>query len=173
LRLFEDPELNVSGDRSAWLNGWHTEQEWFQAIHRTRYSNGVIGLHEMFRRWEPDSVPEPFRVADQRDWPVLRRFAARRRALTESDLMIFASDHWNFNVRGFNPGGNHGSFLRISTHSVLMAAGSGVPAGLEIDRPYDSLSLVPTLLALLGRLPGGGNYPGPVIEEILRPRVVH
>ena len=83
-----------------------------------------------------------------------RSYAASRqgdRELTESDLSIFASDHWNFNVRGFNPGGNHGSFLRISTHSVLMAAGGGVPAGLEIDRPYDSLSLVPTLLSLLGR----------------------
>ena len=37
--------------------------------------------------------------------------------------MVVASDHWNFDVRGFNPGGNHGSFLRISTHSTLMFAG--------------------------------------------------
>jgi hypothetical protein len=173
LRLFEDPDLGVDGDpstRAAWLNAWHTEREWIEAIHRTRYSNGVIGLHEYFQRWQPASVAEPFRVADERDWPVLRRFAARRRELTESDLLIFASDHWNFNVRGFNPGGNHGSFLRISTHSVLMAAGGGVPAGLEIDRPYDSLSLVPTLLSLLGGSPVG--YPGPVIEEITDPPVV-
>jgi arylsulfatase A-like enzyme len=112
-----------------------------------------------------------FRVADERDWPVLRRFAERRRELTDSDLSIFASDHWNFNVRGFNPGGNHGSFLRISTHSVLMAAGSGIPPGVEIDRPYDSLSLVPTLLSLLGRSPGEA-YPGPTIEEIANPREI-
>jgi hypothetical protein len=162
LRLFEDPELRVDGE---WLNQWHTEREWFEAIHRTRYSNGVIGLHEYFQRSQPEAIPELFRVADERDWPVLRRFAERRRELTEPDLSIFASDHWNFNVRGFNPGGNHGSFLRISTHSVLMAAGSGVPEGLRIDRPYDSLSLVPTLLSLLGRS-SGENYPGPVIEEI-------
>jgi Type I phosphodiesterase / nucleotide pyrophosphatase len=162
LRLFEDPELRVDG---AWLDQWHTERDWFEAVHRTRYSNGIIGLHEYFQRAQPASVPEPFRVADEHDWPVLRRFAARRRQLIESDLSIFASDHWNFNVRGFNPGGNHGSFLRISTHSVLMAAGGGVPAGIEVDRPYDSLSLVPTLLSLLGRLPDE-TYPGPVIEEI-------
>ncbi len=66
-------------------------------------------------------------------------------------------------MRGFNPGGNHGSFLRISTHSVLMAAGGGIPAGLTIERPYDGLSLVPTLLSLLGR---SGDYPGPLIEEL-------
>ncbi len=35
LRLFEDPNLNVEGDRAQWLNAWHTEREWFQAIHRT------------------------------------------------------------------------------------------------------------------------------------------
>jgi hypothetical protein len=167
LRLFEDPELRADAD---WLNRWHPERDWFEAIHRTRYSNGVIGLNEYFQRWQPQSIPEPFRVADEHDWPVLQRFAARRRELTESDLLIFASDHWNFNVRGFNPGGNHGSFLRVSTHSVLMVAGGGVPAGLEVDRPYDSLSLVPTLLSLLDRLPGE-NYPGPVIEEIASPRV--
>ncbi len=172
LGLFEDPELRVDGDparRAAWLNAWHTEREWFEAIHGTRYSNGVIGLHEYFQRWQPASIPAPFRVAEEQDWPVLQRFAERKRETTESDFSIFASDHWNFNVRGFNPGGNHGSFLRISTHSVLMAAGSGVPAGLEIDRPYDSLSLVPTLLSLLGR-PVGENYPGPVIEEITNPQ---
>jgi hypothetical protein len=167
LRLFEDPDLGVDGD---WLNQWHTEREWLEAIHRTRYSNGVIGLYEYFQRWQPASIPAPFRVADEEDWPVLRRFALRRRELTESDLLILASDHWNFNVRGFNPGGNHGSFLRISTHSVLMATGGGVPQGLEIDRPYDSLSLVPTLLSLLGRLPEN-TYPGPVIEEMVNAAV--
>ena len=169
LRLWEDPNLNVEGDRASWLNGWHTEREWFEAVHRTRYSNGVIGLVEHFGRWHSDAVPPVFRVADESDWPVLRRFAERRRELTEADLLIFASDHWNFNVRGFNPGGNHGSFLRISTHSVLMAAGGGVPAGLLIDRPYDSLSFVPTLLSMLGHLPAErrSSYQGPLIEELV------
>jgi Type I phosphodiesterase / nucleotide pyrophosphatase len=167
LHLLEDPDLRVDGDRVSWLSGWHTEGEWFEAVHRTRYSNGVIGLHEMFQHWQPESIPGPFQIADKDDWPVLRRFAERRRELTESDMLILASDHWNFNVRGFNPGGNHGSFLRISTHSVLMAAGGGIPQGLTIDRPYDSLSLVPTLLSLLGRLPGTESYPGPVIQELV------
>ena len=167
LHLFEDPDLRVTGDRSAWLSMWHPEQEWFEAIHRTRYSNGVIGLHEMFQHWQPESIPLPLQVTDQNDWPVLRRLAERRRVLTESDLLILAADHWNFNVRGFNPGGNHGSFLRISTHSVLLAAGAGIPQGLTVERPYDSLSFVPTLLALLGRLPNPESYPGPVIQELI------
>jgi Type I phosphodiesterase / nucleotide pyrophosphatase len=168
LHLFEDPDLRVNGDRGSWLSGWHTEREWFEAVHRTRYSNGVISLQEMFQHWQPEAIPVPFQIADKNDWPVLRRFAARRRELTESDLLILAADHWNFNVRGFNPGGNHGSFLRISTHSLLMAEGTGIPEGLVIDRPYDSLSLVPTLLSLLERLPRDGSalYPGPVIKEL-------
>ncbi len=167
LRLFEDPALSVSGDRALWLSTWHTEREWLEAVHCTRYSNGLVGLHEMFQRWQPESTPLPFQIADKDDWPVLRRFAERRRRLTESDILILASDHWNFNVRGFNPGGNHGSFLRVSTHSVLMLAGGGIPEGLAIDRPYDSLSLVPTLLSLIGRNVSH-SYPGPVIEEVMR-----
>ena len=47
-----------------------------------------------------------------------------------------------------------------------MAAGAGIPEGLTIERPYDSLSVVPTLLALLGRLSHPKNYPGPVIQEL-------
>jgi hypothetical protein len=171
LRMFEDPELQVSGDRSEWLSAWHSEREWFEAIHRTHYSNGLIGLHEYFQHWHPEAVPAAFRIADESDWPLLRRFATRRRELVDPDMLILASDHWNFNVRGFNPGGNHGSFFRISTHSVLMAAGAGIPAGLKIDRPYDSLSVVPTLLTLIGRLPAERRpkYPGPLIQELLPP----
>ena len=67
-------------------------------------------------------------------------------------------------MRSFNPGGNHGSFFRISTHSVLMFAGAGVPAGLRIEQPYDSLNFVPTVLQLLGRSVDG--YPAPPIAEL-------
>jgi hypothetical protein len=97
-----------------------------------------------------------------------------------------ASDHWNFDVRGFNPGGNHGSFLRISTHSTLMFAGgdkTGVPRGAVIEEPYDSLSFVPTVLALTGNLrddnspipilwdKGFRSFPGRPIKELLGPVV--
>jgi hypothetical protein len=78
------------------------------------------------------------------------RYERRRRALVQADFQVFAADHWNFNVRFPNPGGNHGSFLRISTHSVWMAAGAGLPAR-HIVEPYDSLNFAPTLLHLLGR----------------------
>jgi hypothetical protein len=166
LYLFEDPDLSVPGDRVAWLNSWHPEREWFEAVHRTRYSNAIIGLQEYFSPWEPEAVPAIFRIADERDWPLLRRFAMRRREVVQPDLLVLAADHWNFNVRGFNPGGNHGSFFRISTHSVFMAAGGSVPAGIRIEAPYDSLSFAPTVLALMGRQPGK-PYPGPVVREML------
>lgn len=165
LHLFEDPKLQAPGDRKAWLSEWHSEREWFDAIHRTQYSNGLIGVQQYFAPWEPAEVPAVFRSADARDWPLLRRFAARRRQLASPDLLILASNHWNFDVRGFNPGGNHGSFFRISTHSVMMLSGVGIPPGAVIDRPYDSLSFAPTLLALMGRL-GDKSYPGPLIGEL-------
>jgi len=79
-------------------------------------------------------------------------------------MLVLANSGWNFNVRSFNPGGNHGSFFRISTHSVLMFAGAGIPAGLRIERPYDSLTFIPTVLQLMGRPVAG--YPGSPIAEL-------
>jgi hypothetical protein len=96
-------------------------------------------------------------------------------------MLILANNHWNFDVRGFNPGGNHGSFFRISTHATLMFAGGkdlGIPRGLAVSEPYDSLSVVPTILALTGKLQsdnqpveslarrGFRKFPGRVIPEI-------
>jgi len=82
-------------------------------------------------------------------------------------VLLVASDHWNFDVRGFNPGGNHGSFFRISTHSTFMIAGgdkTGLPQAIVIDEPYDSLCFVPTLLALTGNLRDDSN-PVPVLWD--------
>jgi hypothetical protein len=160
LRLWEDPELAVpERERSAWLNSWHSESEWFHAVHKTRYSNGILALHEQF-------LAQPCSPADSN---LIKRFQARRRKLAEPDLLIFADNHWNFNVRGFNPGGNHGSLLRISTRSVLMLAGgadSGIPRGLAIEEPYDSLSFVPTILELMHLTSETAALPGRPIREL-------
>ncbi len=148
LRLFEDPALGMPAgtDRATWLSSWHAEREWLDAIHLCRYSNGVIGVTEQLSPIGAN-VPGP-RGMD----PILLRYERRRRELVEADLQLFAADHWNFNVRNFNPGGNHGSFLRISTHSVWMMAGAGI-ARETIDKPYDSLNFASTVLQLLGRRP--------------------
>ena len=146
LALVEDPSVGMTASELA---GWHDERTWFTAIHRSRYSNGLIGLTEQLL-----DPPGP---------------RSSRRDRLRTDLLVFAKDHWNFNVRGFNPGGNHGSLLRTSTHSVLMIAGgrdTGLPKGLRIEAPYDSLSFVPTILTLMGR--PEPDLPGPVIEELLR-----
>jgi hypothetical protein len=95
-------------------------------------------------------------------------FLERQRQLRRPDMIAFSNDHWNFNVRGFNPGGNHGSFLRVSTNSVLMFAGgadTGIPRGVRFVEPYDSLSFVPTVLALMNRPEAG--LPGPLIRQVL------
>jgi hypothetical protein len=182
LRILEDPNLNIpDSDRIAWLSQWHTDTEWLEALHRTRYSNGVVGLHEQLaRHWTEKLSSSDATVSDQER--TMRDFERRKRELVEADMLIVAQDHWNFDVRGFNPGGNHGSFFRISTHSVFMVAGGQntlVPRALDISKPYDSLSFVPTLLALTGELRDDNNpvqtlrekgfsrFPGRVVKELL------
>jgi hypothetical protein len=146
LNLYEDSGLHTppGADRADWLSQWHSEQQWFQAIYECRYSNGVIGITEELL---PPALALP---KDDEDDP-LRRLELLRRQLAQPDFHIFAADHWNFNVRNFNPGGNHGSFLRISTHSVWMMAGTGIPAKAHVQYPYDSLNFASTLLQLVGR----------------------
>ncbi|MEK6335819.1 MAG: alkaline phosphatase family protein [Acidobacteriota bacterium] len=181
LQMLEDPRLDLNrNSRVVWLNEWHTDLEWLRALHKTQYSNGFIGLHEQFTQFtSPGTDTNAAGLsAEQR---LLHRFRRRQRALVETDMMIAANDHWNFDVRGFNPGGNHGSFFRISTHSTLMFAGgerTGIPRGLAVTEPYDSLSVVPTVLALIGSLQsdntpveslarrGFQKFPGRVIEEV-------
>jgi len=185
LRIFEDPNLNIPGaDRTAWLSQWHTDGEWLDALHRTHYSNGLIGLHEeLARHWNEKPAADDAKLTD--DDRMMKDYERRKRELVEPDMLIVAHDHWNFDVRGFNPGGNHGSFFRISTHSVFMVAGgqnTGIPRALDIDKPYDSLSFVPTLLALTGDLRddnepvpklqerGFNRFPGRVVRELLSPQ---
>jgi hypothetical protein len=188
LQIFEDPQLKLPAaaqgqSREQWLSRWHTDLEWLEALHQTRYSNGLIGLQEQLARHMVGRlVEEPGISPDER---LLRRLLRRQRENIEADILVVASDHWNFDVRGFNPGGNHGSFFRISTHSTLMFAGgdkTGIPRGAVIEEPYDSLSFVPTVLALTGNLRDDNNptpilwdkgfrhFPGRPIKEILAPR---
>ena len=181
LQIFEDPNLIVPGpDRTAWLSEWHTDSEWLQALYKTRYSNGLVGLHEELARHYIESLATDPNLSN--DARTMRDFSRRKRELVEADMLIVAQDHWNFDVRGFNPGGNHGSFFRISTHSVFMVAGgpkTNIPQALNIETPYDSLSFVPTLLAITGNLrddsspvpelweKGFRPFPGHVVKELL------
>ncbi|HEV7857486.1 MAG TPA: alkaline phosphatase family protein [Pyrinomonadaceae bacterium] len=169
LKILEDQKLRVpeGASRTDWLSDWHTDLDWLRALHKTAYSNGLIGLHEQLihHAVEPLLVDAPGRSSDER---LLRRFRNRQRTLVEADLLVMANDHWNFDVRGFNPGGNHGSLFRISTHSTLMLAGgadTGIPRGGVVEEPYDSLSFVPTVLALMGKLRRDGRVPVPVLWE--------
>ncbi|HLO00904.1 MAG TPA: alkaline phosphatase family protein [Pyrinomonadaceae bacterium] len=182
LHMLEDPDLNVPDkNKEAWLSNWHTDLEWLHALHKTRYSNGLIGLHEELARHKVArlSLAEPGLSADER---LLRRLLNRQRENIETDLLVVANDHWNFDVRGFNPGGNHGSFFRISTHSTFMLAGgdkTGIPRAALVEEPYDSLSFVPTVLALTDNLRDDNNpipvlwdkgfrrFPGRPVKEVL------
>jgi hypothetical protein len=148
LHLFEDSELQLpaGSERGAWLSAWHTEHEWMHAVHRCQYSNAVIGITEELSP-VATNVPGPEGIS-----PILRRFEIRRRELVQADFHVFASDHWNFNSRFPNPGGNHGSFFRISTHSVWMLSGAGIPTRV-VTEPYDSLNFASTVLSLTSQKP--------------------
>jgi hypothetical protein len=180
LRYFEDAQLNLpAGNREEWLSNWHSELEWLRAVHQTHYSNGIIGLHEQFARHVSDATSLNMQNLSPEE-TLLNRYRHRQRRLAEPDLTILASDHWNFDVRGFNPGANHGSFFRASTHSTFMLAGgtrTSIPRGQVIEEPYDSLSFLPSVLRLTGDLTdkglspalqqkGFGPFPGRVIKEI-------
>jgi hypothetical protein len=182
LKLLEDSRLTLPAGavRDRWLSVWHTDLEWLRATYLTKYSNAVVGLHEQLARHvvEGTDANAEGLSADDR---LIRRFRQRQRVLAENDLLILANDHWNFDVRGFNPGGNHGSFFRVSTHSTLMLAGGDstrIPRGLAVEEPYDSLSFMPTLLTLTGLLEdssrpvpvlwrqGFRRFPGRVVREL-------
>lgn len=182
LKIWEDEALNIPRSaRSTWLDEWHTEIEWLHAVHQTTYSNAIIGLNEQLTRHVPESL-ETNVSGLSNDERLIRRFRQRQRRLSETDVLVLANDHWNFDVRGFNPGGNHGSFFRISTHSTLMMAGgeqTGIPRREVVEEPYDSLSFMPTILALTGQLNdehvpvpvlwqrGFRPFPGRIIREVL------
>jgi hypothetical protein len=166
LHIVEDPNLRLPSGDAQWLREWHSDREWLDALHLTQYSNGLIGLTELFRAPEVESPKWTASLPDS-DRKCLLDLARLRRELVAPDLEVFASDHWNFDVRNFNSGGNHGSFLRESTHSVLLFSGgakTGIPHGVTVTAPHDSLDFVPTILKLMN-LPAA-NLPGAPIMEL-------
>ena len=158
LHLFEDANLYLPPEtnRARWLSDWHTDREWLLAIHQCRYSDGVIGITEELSPVEKNVPGTPGMN------PLLLRYERRRRALVAADFHVFAADGWNFNARNVNPGGNHGGFFRISTQSVWMMAGAGLPK-LQVTEPYDSLNFASTILSLVGK-------PAPMPDRVVRLR---
>ena len=149
-------------ERREWLDTWHTDQEWLDVFHESEYSNAVVSLYEQFS-------DRPLNLNAVTDEELAARFQQRRRLNARADFILFANDQWNFNFRGYNPGGNHGAFFRASTHATLMISGgneTGIPRGLRIDEPHDALSFAPTVLRLAGREGAAGFMPGPVIREM-------
>jgi len=155
--LIEDKALQPPQGVEAekWLSQWHSEDEWLRATFACRYSNGVVGITEELMPIA-DAMPKRESMA-----PLLQQLELRRRELVQADFHIFASDHWNFNARNFNPGGNHGSFLRQSTHSVWMMAGAGLASGVHYMDPADSLNFGSTVLQHAGKVP-------PMPKRVLR-----
>jgi Type I phosphodiesterase / nucleotide pyrophosphatase len=147
--LPEDKGLRLPDGAPAdnWLSQWHSEDEWMRATYGCQYTNGVIGITEELLPMA-DALP-----AHESGAPLLRQLELRRRELVEADFHVFANDHWNFNARNFNPGGNHGSFLRISTHSVWMMAGAGLASGVHYTDPVDTLYFGSTVLHIVGKEP--------------------
>jgi hypothetical protein len=68
LNIWEDLKLPAER-KSAWLDAWHSDGEWFEAFHTGKYTNAVVNLQELFRpvtlgRFSPESGVEPRRAVD-------------------------------------------------------------------------------------------------------------
>jgi hypothetical protein len=150
LKFFEDERFAVPGnERAAWLDGWHGELEWLRATHRTTYSNAIIGIHEHFHRPSCRRSTAPPRRGSHQAPPneAAGDRRARHRGARQQSLELRRAR--------VQSRGNHGSFLRVSTHATLMLAGgerTGIPQGLDVQEPYDTLSFIPTVFALTGQL---------------------
>jgi hypothetical protein len=184
LGLFEDPALDTRGeDRLAWLSSYHADREWLAAAHETANGLGVPALVEVLSPFHRDAFAAAAAADATEDARLLRRLELRRRDAAMPDLFVHAAPHWNFDVKDFNPGGNHGGFGRQSMHAVFWIRGgerTGVAAGpLAVATPYDGLDFAPTILeaagvTVNGRLPaelvraGFRPYPGRVASEALR-----
>ena len=90
---------------------------------RTQYSNGLIGLYEELGQHEFLSV----RAETGDDQDLLLRFIKRQRALIETDMLIVANDHWNFDVRGFE------FFTQALGKSINRKFGDGIGAPVSIN----------------------------------------
>jgi len=202
LALWEDDGLRVAGDRRAWLEAFHSEREWIEAAHGTRYAIAIVGLYELLgkpvRTFLSEGYLEKLRAAERiafanrpteeaaPEAALLLRFFERRRRNMEPDLLLHANMYWNFNIRDFNPGGNHGSFYRTAAQATWMMWGgrqTGLKRGYVVTRPYESLSFVPTVLELIGatrdgrlseaaRAKGFHPLPGEIVWEVFDERAL-
>jgi hypothetical protein len=168
--LFEDAALDTGGiDRATWLSQFHADREWLDAVHRTAFGLAVPNLVEVLS----DDYRMSFPAADTGDdRATLARFELRRRDAMAPDLFVHAAAHWNFDVKDFNPGGNHGGFARDSMHAVLWIHGGAstrvAPGPLVVERAYDGLDFAPTVLEAAG-VTTRGVLPASLVRGGFRP----
>ncbi|MEO7649423.1 MAG: hypothetical protein ABIZ80_03070, partial [Bryobacteraceae bacterium] len=159
LHLWESTLTGVdTSKRERWLREWHTEREWMRACYQVEYGIGLVSLMAHFT---PAVHPGKHAL-------VLDRFHEGERRSAMPDLLVVAREFWNFNVRSYNPGGNHGSFFRGASQATWVIGGgasTGIPRGLRISEPYDALSFVPTLRRL-ANLGDDASLAGPVVSEL-------
>lgn len=183
--LFEDESLKTGGqDRSAWLSAEHDLISWRDGVHRTAEGLAVVGFTEVATTAYRQRFDELIARATQADDKLLLRFERRRRDAVATDLFLHAAPHWNFDLKDFNAGGNHGGFGRSSMHTVFWIRGGAqtrIQAGpIAVQAPYDGLDVAPTLMEASGLTTGGAltdelkrggfrSYPGSIVREAFRP----
>ncbi len=183
-RLFEDPKLQTSGlARPEWLSVSHSIDEWRDAAHLTAEGLAVAGLTEVYATAYRQVFDERIARTSDTDARLLLRFELRRRDAVAPDLFVHASPNWNFDLKDFNAGGNHGGFAHESMHAVLWLRGGAltrlIAGPAVIERPCDGLDVAPTLLEAGGltnrgvltddlRRGGFRDFPGRIVTEAFR-----
>jgi hypothetical protein len=181
LRLFEDERFDTGGEpRVDWLSRFHPDREWLAAVHATDEGLAVMGLPEAFSTAYAGTFARVAARAPTRAERLRTEFELARRLAMESDVFVAASPLWNFDLKDFNPYGNHGGFRRQSMNALFWLHGGPEtrvsPGPRLVTTPFDALDVAPTLfeaaeIATDGKIPtryrdaGFTNLPGRVVRD--------
>ena len=140
----------------------------------------MIGLPEAFSTAFKGAFARVAARAATRADKLRTEFELSRRLAMESDLFVAASRLWNFDLKDFNPYGNHGGFRRQSMHALFWLHGgrrTRIAKGpLVVAPPFDALDVAPTLfeaaeistdgaMPVLYRDAGFANLPGRAVRD--------
>ncbi len=183
LGLLADPEFRLleGESRTAWLERFHTPQEWVVATAKTHYSNAVVVFADIMR---PNALPFLANPAFQASLTgfsspeLMQRYLRGLRwkyTSEEPELRVWSARLWNFSSKTYTSGGAHGGLPpHVSRVAFYLwgGRGTGLPAGQVLTEPCTTLDVVPTLAAVLHMLDPAGHIvpqPGAVRDRSFLP----
>ncbi|MBI4462487.1 MAG: alkaline phosphatase family protein, partial [Acidobacteria bacterium] len=183
LGLLGDPEFRPPTGESAaaWLERFHSPEEWLEATARTRYSNAPVVLADIMRFNAARFIDNPAfqqRLTGFSSPEFKQRYLRGLRwkyASGQPELRVWSARLWNFSSKTYTSGGSHGGLVPQVSHVAFYLWGgarTGVQPGQVLHEPSTTLDIVPTLAAALGMLDDQGRVlpqPGAVRDRAFLP----